>query len=209
MATRNSIGVFIMPQDHRTSKEDFPLAEAKRLRAEGQSIQAVADAIGWSFAQTRRKLLASTKPASANATQTKVQPANPATPTTEKIPIADIIVDAGTQMRQSLNLSTIAEYTEAMEEGSKFPPIVVFSDGGSYWLADGFQRIEAAKVVGYRDIEAQVRPGTLRDAILHACSANATHGERRTNADKRKSVLTLLHDPEQPHRVELCLRPEL
>ena len=123
-----------MPQDHRTSKEDFPLAEAKRLRAEGQSIQAVADAIGWSFAQTRRKLLASTEPASANATQTKVQPANPATPTTEKIPIADIIVDARTQMRQSLNLSTIAEYTEAMEEGSKFPPIVVFSDGGATGL---------------------------------------------------------------------------
>jgi len=47
-----------MPQDHRTGKEDFPLAEAQRLRAQGHSIQTVADTIGWSFSQTRRKLQA-------------------------------------------------------------------------------------------------------------------------------------------------------
>jgi hypothetical protein len=43
---------------------------------------------------------------------------------------------------------------------------------------------------------ADVRQGTLRDAILYSCSANAAHGMRRTNADKRRAVLRLLEDPE-------------
>jgi hypothetical protein len=47
-----------MPRDHRISKEDFPLAEAKQLYQQLQSYQKVADTIGWSFAQTRRKLQA-------------------------------------------------------------------------------------------------------------------------------------------------------
>jgi hypothetical protein len=47
-----------MPRDHRISKEEFPLAEAQRLYQQLQSYQKVADAIGWSFAQTRRKLQA-------------------------------------------------------------------------------------------------------------------------------------------------------
>jgi hypothetical protein len=41
-----------------------------------------------------------------------------------------------------------------------------------------------------------VHEGGRRDAILFAVGANATHGLRRTNADKRRAVLTLLHDPE-------------
>jgi hypothetical protein len=48
-----------MPQDHRARREEFPIAAARRLRAEGHTIRAVADAIGWSFAHTRCKLVAS------------------------------------------------------------------------------------------------------------------------------------------------------
>lgn len=33
-------------------------------------------------------------------------------------------------------------------------------------------------------------------AVLYACGANAAHGLRRTNADKRRAVLTLLEDGE-------------
>lgn len=38
--------------------------------------------------------------------------------------------------------------------------------------------------------------GTQRDAIPYSVSANSKHGLRRTNADKRKAVLTLLNDEE-------------
>lgn len=37
---------------------------------------------------------------------------------------------------------------------------------------------------------------TRRDAILFSAGANAAHGMRRTNEDKRRAVLTLLNDPE-------------
>jgi hypothetical protein len=45
-------------------------------------------------------------------------------------------------------------------------------------------------------IAADVRPGGQREAILHSVGANAKHGWRRSNEDKRKTVLTLLNDPE-------------
>ena len=118
------------------------------------------------------------------------------TVTHRKITLTTICLTAGTQMRESLNLATIADYAEAMTEGKTFPPIIVFTDGDTYWLADGFQRVRAAEDVGYVEIEAEVHPGTVRDAMLFACGANATHGERRTNQDKRKSVCTLLDDTE-------------
>jgi hypothetical protein len=44
-----------------------------------------------------------------------------------------------------------------------------------------------------------VRKGGLRDAILYSCGANADHGTRRTNADKRQSVSKLLEDEEWAH----------
>nr|WP_244557034.1 hypothetical protein [Fulvimarina manganoxydans] len=43
---------------------------------------------------------------------------------------------------------------------------------------------------------ADIRQGTRRDAILHSVGANATHGMRRTNADKRRAVTRLLEDAE-------------
>jgi hypothetical protein len=46
------------------------------------------------------------------------------------------------------------------------------------------------------EIPCEVRPGTRRDAVLCAAGANAMHGLRRTNADKRRAVETLLRDEE-------------
>ena len=38
--------------------------------------------------------------------------------------------------------------------------------------------------------------GSRRDAILYSVGANQAHGLRRSNADKRKAVMTLLGDEE-------------
>lgn len=46
------------------------------------------------------------------------------------------------------------------------------------------------------ELPAEVRNGTRRDALLFACGANASHGLRRSSADKRKAVETLLADDE-------------
>lgn len=110
-------------------------------------------------------------------------------------PLNRVRIDGGTQPRTELNDTVISDYAEQFAMGAKFPPITVYFDGVSYWLADGFHRYHAAK-------KAEVEPainvigGTKRDAILHSVSANATHGLRRSNEDKRKAVQTLLEDGE-------------
>jgi hypothetical protein len=114
----------------------------------------------------------------------------------ETLSLDHIQTDGGTQPREYLNELVLGEYTEAMANGAEFPPLVLFYDGRHYWLADGFHRFFAAKKHGVEGICAEVHQGTRRDALLYAAGANATHGLRRTNADKRRAVLTLLQDAE-------------
>jgi ParB-like nuclease domain len=104
--------------------------------------------------------------------------------------------DGGTQTRVAVDQSTVEEYAENMKEGIIFPPVVVFYDGQDYWLSDGFHRVLAAELIGQPQIPAEVKQGSRRDAILESVGANAAHGLRRTNADKRQAVLTLFQDPE-------------
>ena len=115
---------------------------------------------------------------------------------TSRLPISKIRRDGGTQPRTALDSDTISEYVEAMENGAKFPPVDVFYDGVDYWLADGFHRIEAAKHIGRDEFDVKTHQGTRRDAILFSTGVNATHGLRRTSADKRRAVFTLLEDAE-------------
>jgi len=110
--------------------------------------------------------------------------------------LSQIRTDGGTQPRAVIDDAVVQEYAEAMREGAKFPPVVVFNDGYDYWLADGFHRVAAAKVARFTEIDADEREGLRRDAVLYAMGANANHGVRRTNADKRRAVTTLLKDPE-------------
>lgn len=107
-----------------------------------------------------------------------------------------IRIDGGTQSRVELNQETVAEYALAFTDGAAFPPVVVFFDGAYYWLADGFHRYFGARDAGESAIAVQVINGTQRDAVLYSLKANATHGLKRTNADKRKAVETLLKDAE-------------
>jgi uncharacterized ParB-like nuclease family protein len=104
-----------------------------------------------------------------------------------------IRIDGGTQPRAQLSLETVDEYAESIES---LPPVVVFFDGTEYWLADGFHRYHAHRKAGAVQIGVKVEKGTQRDAILYAVGANASHGLRRTNDDKRHSVMMLLRDKE-------------
>jgi hypothetical protein len=108
--------------------------------------------------------------------------------------LSAIIIDKGTQSRAAISEDTVTDYAEAMQAGDQFPPVVVYHDGVDYYLADGFHRLHAAKRLHKASIQADVRTGTLRDAILYSLGANRDHGLRRSNADKRKCVQTLLED---------------
>ena len=117
-------------------------------------------------------------------------------PKIETLLISDIRCDDRAQPRVKLHEEVIIEYAEAMKRGECFPPITVFYDGEAYWLANGFHRIQAAIKNGSDSIQAEVRSGELRAAILRSASANFDHGLRRSNEDKRRAVATVLRDDE-------------
>ncbi len=113
----------------------------------------------------------------------------------EPIPIT-MIGDSGAQMRVEMKPDVVLDYAEDMASGATFPPVVVYHDGTEYWLADGFHRVAAARKLERDTIEAEVIEGTARDAIIHGIGSNASHGLRRTQADKRRAVERLLRDEE-------------
>ena len=101
-----------------------------------------------------------------------------------------------TQPREFVNRDVIEEYAKAMTEGDRFPPVIAFFDGSLYWLADGYHRIAALELLGEHKISVELFDGGKREAILYSVGANAKHGLRRSNSDKRHSVMKLLEDEE-------------
>lgn len=106
----------------------------------------------------------------------------------KKLNLNAIRIDGGTQPRERIDMDAVNDYAEAIKAGVELPPIVVFNDGAEQWLADGFHRYHAHQKVGRASVAAEVRSGTLDDAKLFASGANAGHGLRRTNEDKRRAV---------------------
>ena len=111
---------------------------------------------------------------------------------TQKIKLDDLVTE-GLQIRCAIDKDVVAEYAEAMKDGAKFPPVIVFKEDRkprkgkqvpNLYLADGFHRVGAAEELGHDEIEADVREGGFNEALKYALHANAEHGLRRTNADK-------------------------
>lgn len=119
------------------------------------------------------------------------------------LPLTEIRTDGGTQARAHVDQETIWEYQDAMIDGATFPPVLVFYDGESYWLADGFHRVTAARNIHRQNpgaypatIAAEVCSGTRREAVLYAVGANAAHGLKRTREDVQRAIMLLLRDQE-------------
>lgn len=112
------------------------------------------------------------------------------------ISLDKIIINGGTQSRDKIDENVVADYADQMLAGAQFPPLDVFHDGVSYWLADGFHRYFAAKRAKSPGFKCNVHEGTLRDAILFSFGANKNHGLQRSAATKRKIVLGMLADLE-------------
>jgi uncharacterized ParB-like nuclease family protein len=113
-------------------------------------------------------------------------------PVTTDINVADIVATKAMMMRQGLNKATITKYAKAMADGAVFPPIVIFEVDGQLILADGYHRHAAYQKLGIEKIAADVRMGTMDDALLAAVRADAHDGLKRTPADKEKAVRALL-----------------
>ena len=126
---------------------------------------------------------------------------------TQTLSLDSMDIYSGTQTRVKTNEDAIESYAEEMTNGAVFPPISVYFDGATYWLADGFHRYLAAKRNQSLTIRAEVQPGGRSDALRHALGANATNGVYRNNSDKRNAVEIALEewpDRANPVIAEIC-----
>ena len=131
----------------------------------------------------------------------------------QQVALSKIVLDAGTQVRDKLDEPTIEAYAEAMLAIARnthleaFPAVVIFLVNGLLILCDGFHRVHAAIRAGYETILAEIREGTMEEAIECALRANHTNSLRRTTADKRKSIHVALErfgERSDRHIADLC-----
>lgn len=115
---------------------------------------------------------------------------------TKDIKLDRIRIDGGTQFRE-LDMDHVAELRRAEEiQPGVLPKVIVYFDGKDHWLADGFHRYHVYLELDRKTISSEVREGTKRHAVLHACGSNARHGKPRTNTEKRGVVEFMLKDKE-------------
>jgi len=105
----------------------------------------------------------------------------------EVLKLDQVRSDGGTQSRAGLDMDVVMDYADQMENGAHFPPIIVFYDGTTYWLADGFHRLEARRQGGMTNIAADIRQGDRRDALRYSLGANDKHGLPRNAQDYRRA----------------------
>jgi hypothetical protein len=107
-----------------------------------------------------------------------------------------ILLSDGLQGRVRLDPSIVDEYADSMKfDNVEFPPIDVYfsKDTDMTYLLDGFHRVEACRKLGKKNILANVVPiQNEDDAVWWAAAANQSHGLRRSNADKLRSLELVL-----------------
>lgn len=109
-----------------------------------------------------------------------------------EIPIENLVLDERLQPRSNMTQTMVDEYMEDIAEGDQFPPVEVVDSGRGLYLVDGWHRVAAYRALGHPTVFAYVSEGGMDYAVLASSGANASHGLRRTNADKRRSVMRLL-----------------
>jgi hypothetical protein len=162
---------------------------------------------------SRKKRVLKTEPEGPKAQEPGTIPVQQQTATTvggaEKVvslAIDQIDLKAGTESRP-LHDKVVREYAQMWREGVKFLPIRVVRDGKNYLLTDGFHRVAAAKLAGLKVIEAIVIQGDRVKALEESLRSNHTHGQPRSNGDKRYAVDKALRefgDRSDRQLAELC-----
>jgi len=116
----------------------------------------------------------------------------------QRFPLRDIIRDPKCQPRvKPLDNDHVEDLRTAKANGAKFPPVVIYREQfslGKYnlYLSEGFHRFEVYDLDAEEYIEAEVRDGTLDDAIVNAMASNCNHGLKRTSGDLKKAIVTLI-----------------
>lgn len=86
--------------------------------------------------------------------------------TEQRLSIDKIKCSKDVQPRVKTDASVVKEYAERIEAGDDLPLIVVFYDGTTYWLAEGWHRLAAHKLLGHKMIVCIVIDGTKEDCAV-------------------------------------------
>jgi hypothetical protein len=78
-------------------------------------------------------------------------------------------------------------YVDPLKGGATFPPVTVFRENETLWLADGFHRWHAHQALKRDEIDIERTDGSFRDALLYSLSCNGKHGLQRNRADCRRA----------------------
>ena len=101
------------------------------------------------------------------------------------VPVDDLVLDPNLNLRDRLDDFAVERYADAWE---RMPPVTVFEVEGRWLLTDGFHRHASALKLGRRMIPADVREGTMADALDFVSGVNAFHGLPWTRAERRRAV---------------------
>lgn len=178
----------IMPRDHRTSKEEFPLAEAQRLRQQGQSLKAIATTIGWSFAQVRRKLLA------ADEEHLTSTPVTSTLDTTITVTDAELSAHPMANLFPLMNDADFAALKDDIAKQGLLEPLWLHEGQ----ILDGRNRYKACKALG---IQPQVRTYQGTDPLGFVLSMNLVR--RHLNESQRALVAADVATMRQGERTDL------
>lgn len=100
----------------------------------------------------------------------------------------DRLTEPAAQCRAAIDERLVEEYVAAMLAGAEFPPITVFRTETGDILSDGVHRVRAARALGTTELAADIRRGTVEDALWFALGANGKHGARLTETDRQHAI---------------------
>lgn len=89
------------------------------------------------------------------------------------LPITDIRPIPTLFQCRPLSEPHVAELAKAIREGDVMPPLLVIRVAGRAVLLDGHHRLEALRLAGKAEVAVEGFEGSLREAVLRACAANA------------------------------------
>jgi hypothetical protein len=79
-----------------------------------------------------------------------------------RLRIAELLANAPIDPEAHLDAARVERYTRTLDA---LPPVIVVDTPEGLLLADGYHRVAASRRLGLEEVEAEVRTGTLRDAL--------------------------------------------
>lgn len=111
----------------------------------------------------------------------------------KQLRLEEITIDERIQCREfNVDSGAVQDYRDLYLAGVELPPLDVFFDGKLYYLADGHNRWWGARGAMSLTVPCKIRQGDFNAARMFAAAANQQHGLRRSSADKRKAIKTVL-----------------